>query len=101
MHDPEETMGPRDATTGEAMDPDALETGRVAPEDTSAIPSDTQPVADDAAPGLVRPNQASDQSNAPIPDVMGEPVQPAPDVMGAPVPETDETLGDRNEADRL
>ena len=32
---------------------------------------------------------------------MGEPVQPAPDVMGAPVPETDETLGDQNEADRL
>lgn len=48
-----------------------------------------------------RRGQASDQSDAPIPGVMGEPVQPAPDVMGAPVPETDETLGDQNEADRL
>ncbi len=99
MHDPEETMGPRDGTTGEAMDPEALDApGRVDP-DTSAIPPDTQPVADDAAPGVLRHRQASDQSDAPIPDVMGEPVQPAPDVMGAPVPETDETLGDRN--DRL
>ncbi|HEU5429848.1 MAG TPA: hypothetical protein VFU74_23410 [Actinocrinis sp.] len=96
MHDPEETMGPRDATTGEAMDPEALDApGRIDPDDTSAIPSDTQ-----AEPGVVR-HQASDQSDAPIPDVMGEPVQPTSDVMGAPVPQADATLGDRNEADRL
>src|SRR5947209_20199735 len=100
MHDPEETIGPRDTTTGDqTMDPEELDApGQLAPDDTSAIPSDTQPVADDAAP--VRHRQASDQSDAPIPDVMGEPAQPAPDVMGAQVPETDETLGDRNEADR-
>ncbi|HEU5354950.1 MAG TPA: hypothetical protein VFU65_10835 [Actinocrinis sp.] len=109
MHeiDPEETMGPRDVTAAdEAMDPEGLDApNRVAPEDTSAIPSDTQPVADEADRRTVypdvAPNQASDQSAAPIPDVMGEPAQPTPDVMGAPVPETDETLGDREEADRL
>jgi hypothetical protein len=86
-------MGPRDGTAADqTMDPEALDApGRIAPDDTSAIPSDTQPIA---------PNQASDQSEAPIPDAMGEPVQPAPDVMGASVPETDETLGDRNEGDR-
>jgi hypothetical protein len=105
MHETErdETMGPRDRTVGDqSMDPEPLDTpGRVAPDETSAIPADTQPVADDAAPGVVPSNQASDQPDAPIPDVMGEPVQPVPDVMGAPVPETDETLGDRDEADRL
>lgn len=99
-------MGRRDATAADrTMDPDALDTpGRVAPDDLSAIPSDTQPVADDedartVRPGAAPPNQASDQSAAPIPDVMGPRGAANPDVMGAPVPETDETLGDRHEGE--
>lgn len=85
-----ETMGRRDATApDQSMDPEGLNTpGRVAPDETSAIPPDT------------RPSQASDQSAAPAPDVMGGRGDMAPDVMGAPIPEPDETLGDRREGDR-
>lgn len=90
---PGDEMGPRDGTgtetgTDRSMDPDALSApGRVPPDDLSAIPRDRQP------------HQASDQSGAPIPDVMGDRGDATPDVMGAPVPETDETLGDRREGD--
>ena len=99
---PGDEMGPRDGTMDDqTMDPEALDApGRVAPDDTSAIPSDTQPVAEDAQARTLRPGQASDQSAAPIPDVMGGRDNVAPDPMGAPIAETDETLGDRTEADR-
>lgn len=99
---PGDELGPRGGTANDqAMDPEALDApGRVAPDDISAIPSDTQPVTDDAEARTLRPGPASDQSAAPIPDVMGERGDVTPDPMGAPIPETDETLGDRTEADR-
>ena len=53
-----------------------------------------------AADKSMDPNQASDQSAAPVTDVMGERGDMAPDPMGAPIPEPDETLGDRREGNR-
>ncbi len=41
----------------------------------------------------------SDQSQAPTPDVMGEPGKVTPDVMGTDQPRADKALGDRRERD--